>query len=706
MASEAPTAGRAPAARPKRTWRESLTWPVRVVLGILAAIFLAWLLLYITKGRFLKDSFVDIASDRTGRPVKVGGDFNLYLNPFHIQFLAEDIAIANPPWARDDQLFEAERVELQVNIWKLIFGGETRFRYLDIVRGDIALETNTRGQNTWTFKKSEGEPLEMPRIRRAAIVGTTLSYVNPLSKFEVKLRIGDVAARRTQIQGPLTLSGAGKSQNVPFTVSGELSSPNETLAGGRNKLKLHVDVADSDIDVNGTLPGATEFEGADLNMVVKGRTLQTPFRLLGVVVPETRRYRIASHLTKAGEEWRFTRLRGKFGDSDIAGKMTISRPSTTLKLVADLSSRNLDILDAGPWVGYSPERLDAQGGKGAISQEGGRPRVLPDARLDISGLNGFDADVDYRARNVRTGSVPISNLEIDLALRNRRMQLQPVAFDLAGGRLTSDIIINARAQPVVTDYDIRLSPVALGRLLSSFDIENSGTTGTLKARLQLKGYGDTVRKSLGSSSGRVAVILPKGTLWLRNAELAELDVGDFIQAAISKKLKKPADIRCGLLGFTVNNGIAVADPILIDTEKSVIRGRGSFSFREESLDLLVEADSKNFSIFSGQSPIGVEGYFAAPKIDPIKPELIKRGVIGVAAGAILSPIAAVLAFIDVGEEKDTSCAPILAGARTAAVRRADKAAEGDGDDEKKDKKDKKEREERAEKARGEAKKKS
>ena len=694
MASEAPTSGDAPA--PKRTWRESLTGPVKLLLGILAAIFLAWLILYVTKGRFLKDTFVDIASERAERPVTIGGDFNLYLNPFHIQFLAEDIAIANPPWARDDQLFEAERVELQVNIWRLIFGGEMRFRYLDIVRGDIALETNTKGQNTWTFGESTGEPLEMPRIRRAAVVGTTLSYVNPLSRFEVALKIGDVAARQTEIQGPLTLSGSGKSQGVPFSVSGQLSSPNETLAGGRNRLKLHVDVADSDIDVAGTLPGATEFEGSDLNMTVQGRTLQTPFRLLGVVVPETRRYRIASHLTKAGDEWRFTRMKGKFGDSDIAGKMTISRPADTLKLVADISSRNLDILDAGPWIGYSPERLEAQGGKGAITQEGGRPRVLPDARLDISGLDGFDADVDYRARNVRTGTIPISNLEIDLTLRNRRLQLQPVAFDLAGGRLTSDITINARARPVATDYDIRLSPVALGRLLSSFDVENSGTTGTLKARMQLKGYGDTVRESLGSSSGRIAIILPKGTLWLRNAELAELDVGDFIQAAISKKLKKPADIRCGLLGFTVNNGIAVADPILIDTEKSVIRGKGSFSFRQESLDLLVEADSKNFSIFSGQSPIGIEGYFAAPKIDPIKPELIKRGVIGAVAGAVVSPIAAVLAFLDVGEEKDTNCAPVLAGARTAAVRAADKAAEKDDDDKKKDEK---KREARAEKDR-------
>ncbi|MES4792670.1 MAG: hypothetical protein C4321_06470, partial [Chloroflexota bacterium] len=64
----------------------------------------------------------------------------------------------------------------------------------------------------------------------------------------------------------------------------------------------------------------------------------------------------------------------------------------------------------------------------------------------------------------------------------------------------------------------------------------------------------------------------------------------------------------------LRDGIAAADPILIDTRKNVILGRGGFSFKNEALDLRIRADGKRFSLFSGQSPVGVGGYFARPSI--------------------------------------------------------------------------------------------
>ena len=97
-------------------------------------------------------------------------------------------------------------------------------------------------------------------------------------------------------------------------------------------------------------------------------------------------------------------------------------------------------------------------------------------------------------------------------------------------------------------------------------------------------------------------------------------------------------------------------------------GRGGFSFRNESLDLAFRADGKKFSLFSGQSPVGITGYFAKPGINVISPELIARGGAAAALGIVASPLAAVLAFVDVGDAKSAACGPVLAGATATAQR--------------------------------------
>jgi uncharacterized protein involved in outer membrane biogenesis len=163
-------------------------------------------------------------------------------------------------------------------------------------------------------------------------------------------------------------------------------------------------------------------------------------------------------------------------------------------------------------------------------------------------------------------------------------------------------------------------------------------------------------------------MMPKGTLWTRNVQLAELDIGTFAYKMFQGKLKKPVEINCGLVAFTVNGGQAAADPILIDTSKNVITGRGGFSFDTEALSLAFRADGKKFSLFSGQSPVGIEGRFAEPSLQVISPELLGRAGAGLGLAVAATPVAGLLAFVDIGDAKSAACGPVLSGARAAAQR--------------------------------------
>jgi uncharacterized protein involved in outer membrane biogenesis len=650
--------------------------PLTVLSTLIGLIILAWLILYITKGHFLRHPFERTVSSLLQRDVRVAGDFQLYFDPIDTKFVAEGLTISNPVW-RGGQFFKSKRIDTRIATLPLIFGTR-RVKWLDLTNGTLDLAWDkAHKRNTFTFgdPDKKGKPFELPDIRTAQIVGTKISYLDPSLLLKTDINVDTINATDTHFAGDIRFAGVGAMRAIPFTLSGSLMSPNTTLAGGKNKLALAIRSGRTSLDVAGTLPGATVIDGADLKLIARGPSLSLLFDFLGVAIPDTRTYRVTSDLTKAGIDWKFTRLAGRFGDSDLGGTMTVSVPvGARLNIAADLSTKTLDIIDAGPFIGYEPARLEA--GKVAIPVAG-ILRILPDAPLRIEAIKRFDAQVKYHVQNIRAKNVPISNVALNLDLNDSILKLSPMTFDMADGHLWSDISIDARDATVRTAYDIRLSPTPIGKLLARFGIDQSGTTGTVKARIQMAGVGDSVRTSLASSNGRIAIIIPHGTFWTRNIQLAELDLGTYFQKLVMEKLKKPVEINCGLIAFTVRNGIAAADPILIDTTKNVIAGRGGFSFKDESLDLSFRGDGKKFSLFSAQSPIGLNGHFAKPGISVISEQLLGRAGAGLGLSLIASPLAGILAFVDIGDAKSAQCGPILSGATANAQRTTKGRPRGD-----------------------------
>ncbi len=641
---------------------------LRVVAAIFALIFLAWLILYITKGRFLKPYFERFASRSAGRPVKVAGDFQLYFDPITIKFLADGMSVANPAW-RGKQFLTSKHIEARVATFPLLWGKRrVDWLTLDGANFDLAWD-KARVRNTFTFgdPNQKGKPFEMPDIRRAVVSGTRLSYLDPLLFLQTDIRVDTIRAQNANVSDDVRFSGNGTLRRIPFTMNGSLLSPNATIGGGENRLRLAARSGATALDISGTLPGATVIEGAKLKLLARGPNISLLMDFLGAAIPDTRTYRVTSNLTKDGGAWKLTDIRGRFGASDLSGRVTVTMPDQRIHFDADLATQKLDIIDAGPFIGYDPQAL-ASGS--VMAAAGGGNRLLPDAPLRIEAIKRFDAAVRYRVRTLRAPNVPISNIALTLDLDHSLLQLKPLTFDMAGGHLWSDVSIDARRQPVFTRYDIRLSPTPMGTLLARWGTDRAGTTGTLKARIQMTGSGDSVRQSLATSNGRIAIVIPSGTFWTRNVQLSELDIGVYLQKLLGKELKQPVRINCGLVGFTVRNGIAAADPILIDTAGNVILGRGGFSLRNESLDFAVRADSKKFSIFSAQSPIGVRGSFAKPGINVISPELVGRAGAGLGLAIFATPVAGLLAFVDVGDARSAQCGPILAGARAAGQRDA------------------------------------
>ncbi|MGK6322894.1 AsmA family protein [Sphingomonas sp. DT-51] len=658
-----------PAGSARRGWRIARN----VALALVALLLAIWLVLFITKGRFLKRPFEQVVGKLTHRAVTVGGDFQLYFAPFRIKFYAERLAIANPGWATRPDLFAAERIDARIAPLSLLFG-RRRLYWLDLTNGAVDLEWDAaHTRNTWTFSedKGSGKPLELPRIDRATVVGTRVRYLDPRMRLLADLDVGTIRSTEARIGQAVGLTGKGQLRETPFTLAARLLSPDATVARGRNALVARARAAGNTVDVAGTLPSLAEFENVPLAVRATGRNLATLLDIIGVVIPNTRTYRLRAQLVQSGNRYRFTRMSGTFGDSDVAGRLTITN-AARLHLDSELTTRRLDIVDAAPFIGYNPDIVAKQGTVAAAAATGAAPaRILPDAALPVATMQRFDADLRWHIGVVRSRRVPISDIDMVLDLERGRLALSPLTFAMARGNVAADAIFDTRQRPSAVSYDIRLAPTPMGRLLAGYGVAESGTSGTIRGRIQLAGRGDTIHDSLASARGRIAFVMPAGTLWTRNVELAEIDLGTFTQKMFQQELKEPVAINCGLIAFTVRDGVAATDPVLIDTKHNVILGRGGFSFKTEAIDLAIRADSKKFSLFSGQSPVGLGGYFAQPQLNVISPQLVARAGAGLGLAVVATPVAALLAFVDPGDAKAAQCGPVLAG-KTAAAQRDEK----------------------------------
>jgi uncharacterized protein involved in outer membrane biogenesis len=657
----------APAPAPRRA--RALRIARNTVLIVVGLIFAIWLVLFITKGRFLKHPFESVASSLASRKVRVGGDFQLYFAPLRIKFVAERLDVSNPQWAGKPSLFAARRIEARVAPLSLLFGRRHVYS-LDLVDGAADLEWDKpHRRNTWTFGDGGGgKPFELPLIDRATVSGTHVRYLDPQMRLLADVVIDPVVSRDARIGKAVGLHGDGKFRDTPFRLTAQLLSPDATVNRGKNELQMRAWAVDSVIDVAGTLPSLTDIEGVPLRVAAKGANLAQLLAIIDVVIPRTRHYALKAQLVKEAKVYRFTGMSGTFGQSDVAGRFTITN-ADRLRLDAALTTRRLDIVDAAPFIGYNPDIVAAKGAVAAAAATGaGAQRVLPDAALPIAAMQRFDAGLDWKIGVIRSKNVPVSNIAVKLALDHGRLALSPLTFSMARGDVASDLVFDTRQRPSAVSYDIRLASTPLGRLLAGYGVADAGTTGTIRGRIKLDGRGDTVHDSLASSSGRIAFVLPQGTLTTQNAQLAELDLGTFVSKMFEGKLKKPIEMNCGLLAFTVRGGTAATDPILIDTSKNVITGNGGFSFDTEAVDMAFRADGKKFSLFSGQSPVGIGGHFASPRLQVISPQLVSRAGVGLGLAVVATPLAGLLAFVDVGDAKSAACGPVLAGARATAQR--------------------------------------
>lgn len=179
------------------------------------------------------------------------------------------------------------------------------------------------------------------------------------------------------------------------------------------------------------------------------------------------------------------------------------------------------------------------------------------------------------------------------------------------------------------------------------------STGTLDARVRLTGQGNSVAALLGSANGNVASVMEGGAISDVVLRLMNLDIANSLVAMAKGNPKIP--IRCVVADLEARNGVLTPDPLLLDTEHTLVTGEGKVMLKDERLDLRLVAQPKDGSILALRGPIDIQGTMSNPTIKPELGEAIARTAAAVGLGIVAGP-AAIIPLVQMGTPVNVDCA--------------------------------------------------
>ncbi|KPN88931.1 AsmA family protein [Pseudomonas nunensis] len=597
--------------------------------------------------------------------------------------VAEDLSLGNPDWSKQPQMVTLKRVELRISPLALL-AQRVVIPRIDLTEPNADLQRLADGRANWTFKFDPKDPNAEPSnwVVDIGAIGfdkghVTLDDQNLKTQLDVLIDplgkpipfsdiVGDKAAKTAVEKG-------GAPQDYAFAIKVKGQYHQQKLAGGGKiggllalqdaakpfPLQAQVKIADTSVELAGTLTDPLNLGALDLRLKLAGSSLANLYPLTGVTLPDSPPYATDGHLTAklhdpAGAQFRYEGFNGKIGNSDIHGDLAYVASQPRPKLSGSLVSNQLLFADLAPLIGAdSNAKQKARGGESKQPTD----KVLPVEEFKTERWRDMDADVEFTGKRiVHSEKLPFTDLYTHLVLTDGVLSLEPLRFGVAGGKLDAQIRLNGRTEPLEGQAKLTARGFKLKQLFPTFEPMKT-SFGELNGDADISGRGNSVAKLLGTSNGKLKMLINDGAISRELMELAGLNVGNYVVGKIFGD--KEVKINCAAADFDIKTGLATTQLFVFDTENAIIYIDGTANMATEQLDLTITPESKGWRLISLRSPLYVQGKFIKPSAGVKAVPLLLRGAGMVALGVIAAPAAGLLALVAPSGGEPNQCAPLL-----------------------------------------------
>ncbi len=428
---------------------------------------------------------------------------------------------------------------------------------------------------------------------------------------------------------------------------GALSFLDEGKTAVAQPIKLAAALGEAKLSFDGTTTDPLHLSALSGDFSGGGPSLASVGDVLHVTLPQTPSFKLSGKLDKQGNVWTANVQDARIGSSRLAGEFRFDKGRKTPLLSGTLGGKRLVLADLGPAVGTPP----ADSGK---TKTKGRGKVIPDKRFDLPSLRAMDADVKVDIAEFDTGTDVLASLKpmrAHILLADSVLTIADINANASKGQLVGSLQLDARGQRAKWGADLGLRGVDLADWVR---IDRKGDAppyiaGKLDAKVDVKGNGRSTAEILGSLDGQMRAHMRSASISHLALEASGLDVAQALGVLI--KGDESLKIQCNVIDLTVKNGLIKPKLLVLNTADSTMWVDGLISLKNEAMGLKLIVAPKDFSPLSLRTPIKVEGTLSNPSVSLETGKLAEKA--GAAALlALLTPLAAVLPFIDTGSEDE------------------------------------------------------
>jgi uncharacterized protein involved in outer membrane biogenesis len=663
----------------------------RWLLGALALLVLALVLCEALGWRFLRDPLQSRLSTALQREVRCGPTFRLHLLG-SVRLSCSEVLLGSPdgqPVLLDEQksprpLLHATDLRVAVpyaSLWALRRG--EGLEAVDITALTVqTLEANLAqakdGRANFKFgppkpPKAEGEeeePLRLPRFGELQVRQGRVRMEDAQHDLAVDGQLSTDEGSAGGANAGLRAQATGRWRNQPLLARLEAGGVLPLVGGAGTPpvpVKLHIEASQTLLDLDGRVADVLSLRALEGDFHVKGASLAGAGGFLSLTLPTTGPFEMRGKVSKKEALWHAAVASFTVGSSRMHGEFDFDTALKPPRLAGTLAGERLALSDLAPAVGAA-----AKGSGAPTPRPAGTPRerVLPNKEFDLPKLGQMQADVRVDLATAYLGTGALENfkpLQGRVLLKDRVLTLQDVLARTAGGEMRGVIALDSRPRQPLWQADLRWADVQLERFVKPRNptaAEHRGDekpapgyiSGILGGQAKLKGTGRSTAAMLGSLDGDMNLWVRNGALSHLLIEVVGLDVAQALGVALVGDQRLP--LNCAVVRVQVQDGLVRPQAAVFDTSDTTIVAGGEVSLAQERLNLTLAARPKDFSPLSLRSPVHVEGTFAHPNIRLEKGRLaLKLGA--AAALAVVTPLAAILPLMDMGEKDKAGCQQTL-----------------------------------------------